>query len=70
MSGRFERRLKRLEPRPSPGPMEIVLALGGETREEAMAKHLEEHPDADFSGRIIFVELLAPPPVHGTSEPQ
>ena len=62
MTKGFRRRLKRLEPRPNPGPMAIVLACEGETREEAMQKHLEKNPDADFSGLVIFVVPLVPPP--------
>ena len=62
MTRGFRRRLKRLEPRPNPPPMAIVLACEGETREEAMQKHLERNPDADFSGLVIFVEPLVPPP--------
>ena len=56
MTGRFRKRLRRLEgPKPPDKGLEIVFVGKGETREEAKQKHLEKQPDADFSGKVIWL---------------
>ena len=63
MTGRLERRLRRLEgSEPQLGGLAIVLVGEGETEEEAKQRHLEEHPNANSSGLFILLTRMVEPP--------
>ena len=63
MTSRMETRLRRLEgPKNPPEGLEFVWVRKGQTEDEAMQRHLEERPDATFSGIVIFLRRAVRPP--------